>query len=267
MDNDVLDEWAAWLRAGGRTEATIVQRTGWLRRLARETGTLDHDAMTLAGWLGRHEWGQATRRAARAALRSFYGWAVLAGHVEASPADGLQAVREPAPCPRPIPEAVYAAALAEAEGRAFVAIMLGGSAGLRAGEVAQVHERDMGEDLLGPSLLVHGKGGKDRMVPLGGELVEALGAAFAESPHGWAVPSLNDMTTHVSGARVSRMCRPYLQGHTFHALRHRYASQVYGGSGDILATQRLLGHASPVTTQRYVATDAGRLRSAALLAA
>ena len=51
-------------------------------------------------------------------------------------------------------------------------------------------------------------------------------------------------------------------GSSPHPLRHRYATRVYGGSGDLLAVQKLLGHSSPETTQRYVLMDAERLRRA-----
>ena len=46
-----------------------------------------------------------------------------------------------------------------------------------------------------------------------------------------------------------------------HALRHRFATRAYELDHDVFAVQRLLGHARPETTQRYVATTEDRLRS------
>jgi len=44
-------------------------------------------------------------------------------------------------------------------------------------------------------------------------------------------------------------------GVTMHQLRHRFATMAYAVDTDVLVVQRLLGHASPATTQRYVRTD------------
>ena len=47
-----------------------------------------------------------------------------------------------------------------------------------------------------------------------------------------------------------------------HQLRHRFATRAYSATRDLFAVQRLLGHASPNTTQRYVATTPDDLRHA-----
>ncbi len=52
-----------------------------------------------------------------------------------------------------------------------------------------------------------------------------------------------------------------------HALRHRFATRAYAGTHDLLAVQRLLGHASPATTQIYVAVSDDALRAAVAAAA
>lgn len=266
--NTLLDTWETHLRAAGRSERTIGLRLQYLTRLEREheQPLTTHTADTLTEWLATPSWSRATRRSARASLTTFYKWAHNHGHIEHNPAADLPTIRDTPPCPRPIPEDTYGKALAEAGGREHLALLLGGFCGLRVGEVAQVHERDLDRDMYGWTLTVHGKGDKTRVVPIPQEVAEALQQAFKESPYGWAFPNPFDMEKHVDGQRIARVCRPYLKGHTFHSLRHRYASRIYDKSADILSTQQLLGHSSPETTQRYVAIDRARLRKAAQLA-
>ena len=90
------------------------------------------------------------------------------------PVERLRSVRIPQNAPRPVPEDVLRAALARAS-RADVRasnprlmILLAAYAGLRAAEIAQVRREDLDDDLL----RVDGKGGKIRVVPVSGELLE-----------------------------------------------------------------------------------------------
>lgn len=69
---------------------------------------------------------------------------------------------------------------------------------------------------------------------------------------------------HLSPHRVGDLVAAALPGGwTCHTLRHRFATRSYTASGgDLLAVQRLLGHAKPETTQRYVALDVSSLLDA-----
>jgi integrase len=254
-----LGEYTAWMRAAGRPESTIYQRTYHVRRFARET-RLEPFAVTLdelVHYLGGHDWSNATRHSARSALRGFYEWATLAGHVEASPAARLPKVRVPAGKPRPAHDDALEAALRRADERTRLMLNLAAGAGLRCGEVARVHTDDLEQDLDGWSLRVRGKGGRVRVVPL----TRALALALRSIPNGYAFPGQDD--GHLSAAYVSKlMSRALPAGVTAHMLRHRFASRAYVGSGrDIRAVQELLGHASVATTQVYTAVPRGALRA------
>ena len=77
--------------------------------------------------------------------------------------------------------------------------------------------------------------------------------------HGWTFPGSDH--GHLSPAWVSKLVRQTLpEGTTMHQLRHRFATQAWSATHDLFAVQRLLGHASPTTTQRYVATAPDELR-------
>lgn len=256
-----LAAWLGSLITAGQTVQTIDSRRQQLSAAARALGP-DPWAVTaddLTDYATTHDWARETRRANYAALRGFYRWAVRQGYLQESPAASLPTVKAADPCPRPAPELVYCEAKCRADHRTLLILRLAGDAGMRRAEICQVHRDDLADDLLGYSLLVHGKGGKQRMVPLPDDLAHEV-----EHCPGWLFPG--DDGGHLSPRWVGKLAAQALSGKwTLHTLRHRFATKAYGGS-DLLAVQKLLGHSSPATTQRYVATDARQLRAAAGLA-
>lgn len=83
-----------------------------------------------------------------------------------------------------MPRQVYSAALAKADETETLMLRLAAECGLRRGEIAGVNSRDVMDDLLGKSLIVRGKGDKQRIVPLPDDLAEAI-----ESCGGWLFPA------------------------------------------------------------------------------
>lgn len=142
-------------------------------------------------------------------------------------------------------------------------IRLASEAGLRRGEVARVHARDVVADLLGSSLIVHGKGGKDRQVPITESLAAAIKAGAAG---GYLFPGADagHLAPATIGALVSRVLP---SGVSMHDLRRGFATRAYQATGDLLSVQELLGHASPETTLAYVTVAPARLRAAVMAAA
>lgn len=65
------------------------------------------------------------------------------------------------------------------------------------------------------------------------------------------------VSAHTMGTLVSRLLP---EGVTMHALRHRFATTTYHVDRDVFSVQKLLGHASPQTTQGYVAVNDSNLR-------
>lgn len=259
-------EIAAYLRAEraqGRPGSTLSTKRAQLERFARDHSRREPYALTLDDlleWLAGKRWAGETRRAHRSTLVGFYAWAEATGRVEASPAAALPRVRPSQPRPRPALEHEVGEALAKATPRERLAVRLAAELGLRRAEVAQVHSRDLLR-MPGDSqwwLLVHGKGARERRVPLTDDMANTLRAL----PPGWAFPSAAG--GHLSPHYISKLVTALLpEGVTMHALRHRFATRAYNVDRDVFAVQRFLGHSSPTTTQRYVLVADDTLRSLA----
>lgn len=262
-----ITEWADWMRAGDSPETTIYTRTYQLKRLAVELAPqqpYDVTLATLSAWFaGHHGWRTETRRSFRGAIRAFYAWAVLFDRLPASPAAKLPPIRPSDPNPRPVPRAIVrAAALTTTDPRVLLMLRIADTAGMRRGEISRVHTDDLSRDLIGWSLLVHGKGGRLRTVPL----VNDLGVILSGLPTGWVFPG--DDHGHLSPAWVGKLMSRALAGHwTAHTLRHGVATRIVEETGDVTAAQRLLGHAHLDTTMRYVRVADTTLRAAMLAAA
>ncbi|MFT5180706.1 MAG: integrase/recombinase XerC [Alphaproteobacteria bacterium] len=137
--------------------------------------------------------------------------------------------------------------------------------GLRISEALNLNRRDMPT---GGSLIVDGKGGKQRMVPLLPIVVDAIEVYVAACPY--TLKPDGPLFIGVRGARLNpRMVQGRMQTlrgqlglpkeATPHALRHSFATHLLGAGGDLRSIQELLGHASLSTTQRYTDVDAERL--------
>jgi site-specific recombinase XerD len=256
-----INAYARAQRAEGRPETTISTRRMQLERLARDHSRRSPYELTLDDlleWLSVKRWASETRRGNRTTVGSFYRWAESTGRVDASPADGMPRVRPSQPRPRPALEHDVAHALAISSPRDRLAVQLAAELGLRRAEVAQVHTRDITK-LPGDEqwwLLIHGKGSRERRVPLTHNLASTLRAL----PSGWAFPSSRGghLSPRYLGKRVSQLLP---EGVTTHALRHRFATRAYNIDRDVFAVQHFLGHASPASTQRYVLVADMRLRA------
>ena len=268
-----IEDYVHTLAAQGQREATRILRRNELRHMARGLGCPPDEVTSelLVDWFGRQtHWSFEHRRSSRSSARGFFSWMYKVGRVPVYLGDALPAVRQPLPAPRPAPDDAWAAALAAADARTTLMLRLAAEVGLRRSEVAQVHTRDVFIAGGAAQLLVHGKGGKQRIVPISDELAELLrrGAA-GHTPgmpaYGWLFP--DGFGAYVSPAWVGTLVSRVLPaGWTMHTLRHRFASRAYRGTRNLRAVQTLLGHASIATTERYTAVDDDEVRAAMLSA-
>jgi integrase len=254
------EEWLAWLAPRDLSPDTAKRRRSVLRRLAADVDKPLYaiTAADLDGWQRRlvSEVSAGTRAQYVRDVALFYAWATRVGHVAVDPAAALMLPRLPTYRPRPVREDDLTVALAAAAGdprmRAWLLLMAG--AGLRGGEVAALRADDVDLDTDPALLTVHGKGRKERVVPLSEPVLDAL-RPFLDRPGPdgrlWplAVQTVRRaVADHLRAAGVDA---------TAHQLRHRFATSCYRAGRDVLAVADLLGHSSPVTTRRYAAPDTG----------
>ena len=250
--------------------------------LGREPWLADLQTLTqadLRAWLA-HEAAQGTANATRArhlsAVRSLFRFLARQRGV-ANPAPGLLSTpRARAPVPRALtpPQALAVAndigdatddPALQARDAALFTLLYG--AGLRISEALSL---DVGSVPDGAdTLLVQGKGGKQRLVPLLPAVRQALAAWLRLHPrHGPDAPLFLGAKGRRLDARVARRVIEAfrrvadLPAHaTPHALRHSFATHLLAGGADLRSIQELLGHASLSTTQRYTDVDAAGLRA------
>ena len=256
---EAIEGYLAHDRAGGRRSGTTSARRAHLSHLARRV-TVSPWAVTseiLVDYFAGQQWASETRRGRRTTVQRFFSWGVYRGFVQLNPADALPMVRSVRGQARPTPDRAYQAALLAAPAREELMIRLAAEVGLRRGEVCRIHTDDLVEDLVGRSLIVYGKGGRVRTVPL----PTSIGEQIASSPRGYLFPGRDN--GHLSPRYVGKVIRDLLPGDwTMHTLRHRCGTQLYALTSDLLLVQRVLGHSSPSTTLTYVDFDTARMRAA-----
>ena len=236
----------------------------------------------------------AASSAARAvaAVRGLHAFAVAEGMAAADVAGRL---RPPAP-PRRLPRAIgvaeverliAAAGVGEGPGnprplrdRALLELLYG--TGARISEAVGLDVDDLGiaDRADGPggppaTLRLSGKGGKQRIVPVGRYAREALDAYLVRARPTLAAGSRRARPSpavflNARGGRLTRQGawgilkaaaeRAGLAGISPHTLRHSFATHLLDGGADVRVVQELLGHASVTTTQVYTLVTGDKLR-------
>ena len=258
-----------FLEHGGLSEATQRAYRTDLRAFAvwLETSdlTLDAvDARVLADYVG--ELGRGHRRLApasisrrlaaiRACIRYTFGRAAV-------PEATLSPRR-----PRRLPDAPKLAELEELlelatgdsplalRNRALLELLY--SAGLRSAEAVGLDLADV--DFEREAVHVHGKGGKERVVPLGEEAAHHVARYLRDGRPELARGAVDALFLSVRGRRLDTSTVRRLLRHP-HRLRHAFATHLLEGGADLRVIQELLGHSSLSTTQIYSHVDARRLR-------
>jgi site-specific recombinase XerD len=131
------------------------------------------------------------------------------------------------------------------------------SAGLRAQEAVDLALADV--DFEQELVIVHGKGDKERAVPLGDEAAYHLGRYLEDGRPALARGAENRLFVSVRGRSLDTSTLRRLLPNP-HRLRHAFATHLLEGGADLRTIQELLGHSSLSTTQIYSHVDAKRLR-------
>jgi len=221
---------------------------------------------------------RASIRATFAALRSFYDFLVQRGHVETNCVKALQLPKLEKSLPsfmtnaqvetlleQPVKVAVEKAP-AWIRLRDAAIFELFYSTGMRIAELVGLDVKDV--DAIDESVRVFGKGGKERIVPIGQPALEAL-SHYRSAARVYTGPLFINKSRKRIGARsVWLAMKKYLIAAGLpanlspHKLRHTFATHILDAGADLRSVQSLLGHASLSTTQMYTHVTTERLKRA-----
>jgi integrase/recombinase XerD len=219
----------------------------------------------------------ASIRRGVSAIRTYFGFLVGEGRVTNDPSDRMESPRRGRVLPDTLSvqevEALLAAPNLEQplawRDRALLELAYG--AGLRVSELCGLGLTDL---LLAENLVrVFGKGGKERLVPIGRSVIGAASVYLHQMrPALDRGKSKNRVLLNARGEPLSRVgawgvvrrasTRAGITKHvTPHTLRHSFATHLLEGGADLRAVQEMLGHADLSTTQIYTHVDREYLRS------
>lgn len=254
-----IEGWTDTLRAAGLSAQTIKSRRYKMVHLAAllmPSGPEDVTTEQIVQVFARQQWKPETRKAYRNTISSFFRWLHKSGRRSDDPSLDVPRVKKPHAHPRPCPDRYIAVAMEMATSSERLMIRLGAECGLRRGEIAAVHSDDVVADSAGRSLIVRGKGDKQRIVPLPDDL-----ACIIMDARGYLFPGRfgGHVEESYIGDHISRLLP---DGYAAHTLRHRFATTAYAATHDLFVVAELLGHESVETTEHYVAMPDGRLREA-----
>lgn len=265
-----LRMFADWAEERGIDEPLIVSRSmlqAYQRRVF-ESRTRKGDRISFS-----------TQHARLVSVRQLFGWLTKQGVLAADPASGLELPKVKSRLPRGILSPEDAArVLAQPDTSTRVGIRdralleLIYTTAIRRSEMIglEIFDLDMGRRTLH---VRDGKGGKDRIVPVGEDALEWVSRYLDDVRPRWVVPPddrvlfLTPQGRPISPNRASKLGRAYLEaagvhveGSALHIWRHAAATAMLEAGADVRVIQELLGHATLSTTQLYTRVSIKHLR-------
>lgn len=232
----------------------------WNRATPKDLGRF-LDRPTRSGRAKGQHLAPNTRLHYAATIRAFYAWAHAAEFIGRDPMAKVRLPKGGVPIPRAFTMGELRQILlaADHDDRLYLVCWLGYGAGCRCAEIAAVRIEDAYLDHRHPHLLVHGKGRRDRLIPLYSEVRLAITRVLAA--RGW--PRVGPLVTSrrtpgdpLTPSGVSAILSRHIRGLGFdgsgHGLRHAFATELLEASGEerLVTISRLLGHANTTITER-----------------
>lgn len=270
-----LRRYAGFLRQSRVTEPSEIGEHTVAAYVDDMTAARDDD--------GRPRYSPSTVARALVAVRSFHRFCLAEGHVQGDPTEDVGAPRVPQGVPKALAieeverllDGIEGAEPAALRDRAIVETLY--AAGVRISELVGLDLDAV--DLDSGFLRVLGKGGRERMVPVGNTARAALGDYLERGRPGLAPARFarrgdtDAVFLNARGGRLTRQgCWMIIRRHgrragladrlTPHVLRHSCATHMLDRGADLRVVQELLGHARISTTQVYTRITADRLRTA-----
>jgi site-specific recombinase XerD len=220
--------------------------------------------------MGRRRLATATIRLRVGTVRGFFKWAVLEGLIKTDPTLAIRLPKLPRELPRGLKDSQVGRLLAACrDDRERLIVLLMRREGLRAIEVANLQLADIDEE--DHSMIVRGKGGHQRYLPIVGEVWSLMQTHLAVrgGSAGHLIQSYQQSYANpddgLSAKYVARIVGDVFRraglrdrGQSGHALRHTFAHRLLDAGGNLRDAQVALGHVSIATTQRYLGFTAVR---------
>jgi len=240
---------------------------------SKPVSRLDYsDIRDFLGSLLRYGYERRTAARKLSAVKSLLGYLASVGQLPSSPARDVKGPRLEHRLPGFLTQFQVEQALdipgddeRSCRNRAVLEMIYG--SGLRAAELVGLNVDDL--DMETETVSVRGKGGKERILPLGSKALEAVRAYLSHPDRSGRQSEalfLNLRSGRLTTRSVQQIVRKVLSGVAEatatnpHALRHAFATHLLERGADLKAVQELLGHSSLSTTQVYTHLSVERLR-------
>jgi len=247
----------------------------WAERCGKQISELARaDLRKWIASLSREGLAPASIARAVSATRGFFKFLMLDGHIKSHPAEDLDTPQRFSYLPKFLTEdeinrLLSAPDVSTEEGirdRAVLEIMY--ATGLRVSELIGLKQNDI--DLLAGLVVCHGKGNKERRVPLGKSAIHWL-QQYAAVKAGYGKASSPNVFLHRGRPFTRQLAWSMIKRHAEnvgiknvspHTLRHSFATHLLQHGADSRSVQALLGHSDISTTQIYTHITDMHLRSA-----
>ncbi len=282
MNRDLIREYLSYLSVEkGLAKNSLEAYERDLEKLSAwaKKNSFDLLALTrqdLREWLmdlSRTELSENSKRRLLSALRGFYKFLMIEGHIEKSPADDLVAPQKGLYLPKflnkadinlllSIPDVSSETGLRD---KAILEVMY--ASGLRVSEVVTLRINDI--DIDAGILTCKGKGSKTRRVPVGSSAIEWIKSYLVLRRQKENIEVQNLFVTPLGMPIHRQMIHSFIKQYAEkcglkdvspHTLRHSFATHLVQNSADIRSVQQMLGHADISTTQIYTHMTDAHLR-------
>ncbi len=282
MSRDLIREYLSYLRVEkglaknslSAYENDLTKLKAWCDKNGYEIEKLTrHDLREWLIDLGRTKLLDNSKRRIVSALRGFYKFLMIDGHIKINPAENLDLPQKGLYLPKFLNQAEMDQLLAAPEvstetgvrDRALLELMY--ACGLRVSEAVGVKLGDI--DIESGILTTTGKGSKTRRVPVGSSAVEWVKSYLSIRRKKENIEIQNLFVTPagmpMNRGSIFELVREYgrkagLQDISPHTLRHSFATHLVQNRADIRSVQQMLGHADISTTQIYTHMTDAHLR-------
>jgi integrase/recombinase XerD len=284
VNRDLVKEYLSYLKVEKGLASNSLE--SYARDLAKLNAWADKNGFDLVKltrqdlreWLidlGQTKLSENSKRRMISAMRGFYKFLMIDGHIKTNPSDNLDSPQKGLYIPRflnqqEINMLLFQPDVSKETGlrdRAILELMY--ASGLRVSEAVNLTMKEVDLDL--GILTTTGKGSKTRRVPVGSSAVEWLKSylAIRRKKENLEVQNLfvTPLGRPINRQMVYQFLREYgqkcgLEGVSPHTLRHSFATHLIQNRADIRSVQQMLGHSDISTTQIYThITDAHLKRS------